>query len=68
MFNKFTCTQFCDWMHNMGITQEEAAGLLKVSLITIKEYAHDHVDIPPKVAAECWMILRTKTLRQRETS
>lgn len=61
MMREFTSVYFCYWLDKMGISHEEAAGLLKVSLPTIKGYAYDHVDIPEKVAAECWLLLRLKT-------
>ncbi len=47
----------------MDISYEEAAELLKVGVPTIENYAYGVVDIPPKKATECRLLLRLKAER-----
>ena len=49
----------------MDISYEEAAELLKVCVSTIEKYAWGVVNIPPKKATECRLLLRLKTERLR---
>jgi hypothetical protein len=65
MLNQFTGGQFCYWINKMDISYEEAAELLKVCVSTIENYAWGVVDIPPKKATECRLLLRLKTERLR---
>ncbi|RZI45109.1 helix-turn-helix transcriptional regulator [Candidatus Finniella inopinata] len=65
MTNNFTGDHFVYWINKMGISYEEAADLLNVSLSTIEGYAYGVYKIPEDKAQTCRLLLRFKMKRER---
>ena len=61
--SSFTSQQFLYWLAKMGLSYEEAADLLNVSVSRIEGYAYGLDKVPVQQVTACRLLLKLKTQR-----